>query len=465
MATDPCPLRRFTSQFTVVGGFVLFWLTQRCMAEPLLGVRRSVQSIITVGKNGREFVPNITSAWAGDVIEFHFYPGNYSVVRSAYMFPCVPFENTGTGRQGFWSGFIDNKSPSPAKWRLTLPDSNAVFFYSSAGDDCNRYAMVAGINIMEDQLQMQHDMALDSPSVVQPSSASHPTVDNVPSTPSFSDPQAAKQEVPIGIIVGGVLGGVAVLAIIGAILYLCGSRSRKQRASQPGRGGSRSPTMQATRDDSGGGQGSGGSSSAGKASIAGSGHRQHQYDARIARNSSSTYLPTRGAGGTADGWQLEDGQISILSNSHHHHQQHAAALPSPPIIDGDTIYVPVHRSTINVGRPVAEPLHATEVTTAAKLAGEHGGADAPPAMAGAGADRRQRCRERRVWHRRQEVPEHPIGGADIFSCADDRSLCSTIPATATSRRSRAEVRRRTPGPGAARTSLAACRRDPGERLA
>lgn len=111
MATDPCPLRRFTSQFTVVGGFVLFWLTQRCMAEPLLGVRRSVQSIITVGKNGREFVPNITSAWAGDVIEFHFYPGNYSVVRSAYMFPCVPFENTGTGRQGFWSGFIDNKSP------------------------------------------------------------------------------------------------------------------------------------------------------------------------------------------------------------------------------------------------------------------------------------------------------------------------------------------------------------------
>lgn len=111
MATDPCPSRRFTSQFTVVGGFVLFWLTQRCMAEPLLGVRRSVQSIITVGKNGREFVPNITSAWAGDVIEFHFYPGNYSVVRSAYMFPCVPFENTGTGRQGFWSGFIDNKSP------------------------------------------------------------------------------------------------------------------------------------------------------------------------------------------------------------------------------------------------------------------------------------------------------------------------------------------------------------------
>lgn len=90
---------------------MLFWLTQRCMAEPLLGVRRSVQSIITVGKNGREFVPNITSAWAGDVIEFHFYPGNYSVVRSAYMFPCVPFENTGTGRQGFWSGFIDNKSP------------------------------------------------------------------------------------------------------------------------------------------------------------------------------------------------------------------------------------------------------------------------------------------------------------------------------------------------------------------
>ncbi|TLD07437.1 hypothetical protein PgNI_10523 [Pyricularia grisea] len=390
MATNQCHPRRTIPQLTA-GGFVLFWLAHACMADrlhdgggtlltsPAIGVRRAIQSVITVGKNGREFVPNITTGWRGDVIEFHFYPGNYSVVRSAYMFPCVPFENTGTGRQGFWSGFIDNKSPSPAKWRLTLPDSNAIFFYSSAGDDCNRYAMVGGINVMEDQLQMQRDMALDSPSVVQPIAASHPTIDNVPSTSASSDPQAAQPEMPIAVIVGAVLGGVAFLAIIGAILYLCGSRSRKQTESQPAQGGSRSPMMHATRDGSGTGHGSGGSSSAGKASVAGSGHRQHQHNNRIARTSSSIYLPTRVGDGTVDGargedvqdyekqnngperWQLEDGQIIIFSNSHRHHlnshslplrnpplqqPRNAAAVSAPPIIDGDTIYVPVHRSTI-----------------------------------------------------------------------------------------------------------------------
>ncbi|TLD22381.1 hypothetical protein PspLS_07963 [Pyricularia sp. CBS 133598] len=309
MATDPCPPHRLIPQLTI-GGLALFWFAQTGMADrlqgdggtvltsPLLGARRAIQSIITVGKNGREFVPNITSAWAGDVIEFHFYPGNYSV--------------------------------SPAKWRLTLPDSNAVFFYSSAGDDCNRYAMVGGINVMEDQLQMQHDMALDSPSVVQPSAASHPTINSVPSTSASNDPQTAQPEMPIGVI-------------------------EKSEAKV-------------------------GPAWTGRVEVADyAGHERWQWKRPQKRRLlvSRQEIGYRAGNGTADGvrgedvqdyekqhgtdrWQLEDAQTSIFSNSHHHHHNHSpplgapalqqprhlAAVPAPPIIDGDTIYVPVHRSTI-----------------------------------------------------------------------------------------------------------------------
>ena len=36
---------------------------------------------------------------------FRFYPQNHSVARADYMEPCIPYELTGAGRQGFWSGF------------------------------------------------------------------------------------------------------------------------------------------------------------------------------------------------------------------------------------------------------------------------------------------------------------------------------------------------------------------------
>ena len=37
--------------------------------------------------------------------EFDFYPVNHSVVRSDWGFPCVPYEDLGRGRVGFFSGF------------------------------------------------------------------------------------------------------------------------------------------------------------------------------------------------------------------------------------------------------------------------------------------------------------------------------------------------------------------------
>ena len=37
--------------------------------------------------------------------EFRFYPQNHSVARSDYKSPCIPYEDTGINKQGFWSGF------------------------------------------------------------------------------------------------------------------------------------------------------------------------------------------------------------------------------------------------------------------------------------------------------------------------------------------------------------------------
>jgi hypothetical protein len=51
------------------------------------------------------FTPNQLKADVGDVVEFWFYPQNHSVARSDFKSPCIPYEDTGVGRQGFWSGF------------------------------------------------------------------------------------------------------------------------------------------------------------------------------------------------------------------------------------------------------------------------------------------------------------------------------------------------------------------------
>lgn len=40
----------------------------------------------------------------GDVISFEFYPGGHSVARADFEKPCVPYEQTGADRSGFWSG-------------------------------------------------------------------------------------------------------------------------------------------------------------------------------------------------------------------------------------------------------------------------------------------------------------------------------------------------------------------------
>jgi hypothetical protein len=62
---------------------------------------------VSVAPGGHNFDPDtIEDTNIGDIVEFHFYPKNHSVVRAAYGFPCMPYETANTtGVTGFFSGF------------------------------------------------------------------------------------------------------------------------------------------------------------------------------------------------------------------------------------------------------------------------------------------------------------------------------------------------------------------------
>jgi hypothetical protein len=97
---------------------------------------------------GHQFEPDVIQALPGDVVKFNFMPLNHSVVRAEYKYPCIPYEKTGAGKVGFFSGFqpvtaiLDN----PPSWSLKINDSDPILFYCSAPGSCINYHMVGIIN-------------------------------------------------------------------------------------------------------------------------------------------------------------------------------------------------------------------------------------------------------------------------------------------------------------------------------
>jgi len=59
------------------------------------------------------YQPDTIFAAIGDVVEWNFYPLNHSVVRAAYGYPCIPYEYTGHGLTGFFSGIQDLEDGIP----------------------------------------------------------------------------------------------------------------------------------------------------------------------------------------------------------------------------------------------------------------------------------------------------------------------------------------------------------------
>jgi hypothetical protein len=61
--------------------------------------------LVKAGADGFHFEPQqLEDVIVGDVITFEFYPPDHSVARAEYGSACVPYEYTGKGKTGFWSG-------------------------------------------------------------------------------------------------------------------------------------------------------------------------------------------------------------------------------------------------------------------------------------------------------------------------------------------------------------------------
>ncbi|KAK3358548.1 hypothetical protein B0T24DRAFT_489805, partial [Lasiosphaeria ovina] len=97
------------------------------------------------------FDPELVSAAVGDILEFHFFPINHSVVMGDFNSPCVPVK---TG--GFFSGFLYVASgESPDIFRVTVNNTDPMVYYCSQNlhQHCTN-GMVGVVNTDNATLQM-----------------------------------------------------------------------------------------------------------------------------------------------------------------------------------------------------------------------------------------------------------------------------------------------------------------------
>lgn len=193
-------------------------------------------------------------------VEFNFYPQNHSVIRAEYEHPCIPYEMTGPGKVGFWSGFhavdavlndVTPPSPSlppslsprspqiltpiqPPKWSLLVNDTSPTFFYCSAPDSCTKQAMVGVINPnATTSLAHQRSLALKasyqlSPGEPFPSEAETPSSSTLPDGSSVSpsaqpgNPQKDQSKLSAGAIAGITIACIGVVVLGSALAWFWG---------------------------------------------------------------------------------------------------------------------------------------------------------------------------------------------------------------------------------------------------
>ncbi|KAF2421189.1 hypothetical protein EJ08DRAFT_518941 [Tothia fuscella] len=210
--------------------------------------------VVKVGIN-HQFQPEVIQALPGDTVKFDFMPLNHSVVRAEYKYPCIPYEKTGAGKIGFFSGFrpataiLDN----PPSWSIKINDSDPILFYCSAPGSCINYEMVGIINPNATTvLATQKDLASKSKFVMQPGedfppeaaeidkpntpSSTKSSVTTVTATPAASSSAAAvhtKSGLSGGAIAGIAVGGVFVLGLAAALMFFIGrSKTLKETVNR-----------------------------------------------------------------------------------------------------------------------------------------------------------------------------------------------------------------------------------------
>lgn len=204
-------------------------------------------------------MPNVVLAEVGDFIEYQFYPTNHSVVRSEFGYPCIPYEDTGVDRIGFFSGFmpVDTILPDPPSYTIRVNDTAPIFYYCSAPGSCINYGMVGVINPNgTESVAVQTQLAKNSTFMLEPgqpwpAEENNPFSSTTSSAPSStSAPSSSSTTVAVasatttaaaaaaashgssglsgGAIAGIAIGAAAVALLAAALLFMCGRASRKR---------------------------------------------------------------------------------------------------------------------------------------------------------------------------------------------------------------------------------------------
>ncbi|KUJ11344.1 uncharacterized protein LY89DRAFT_689215 [Mollisia scopiformis] len=197
---------------------------------------------VSVGADGLNFNPHeITGAAVGDIIEYRFYPQNHSVARAAFgPNPCIPYEDTGAGLVGFWSGFqpIAVVLNDPPIFRVRVNDTAPIFYYCSAPNACFE-GMIGVINpnateTFQAQFNYTQNATLEfSPleyfpaevSATRTTTATGATMTpTAPPSTSSTAPASSSSHTSLGAgpIAGIAIGGFAVAVLAAALIYMCG---------------------------------------------------------------------------------------------------------------------------------------------------------------------------------------------------------------------------------------------------
>ncbi|KAI9651029.1 hypothetical protein NHQ30_001066 [Ciborinia camelliae] len=176
---------------------------------------------VSVGADGLNYTPRELTA-----DNFAFIPRTIqSPARS------IPYEDTGAGKVGFWSGFepIAIVSNDPPIFNLIINDTEPIFFYCSAPGACQD-GMIGVINANETQtfnvqLAYAENSTLEfSPNEYFPAETSRTATGASATAASALDSgvTSSHKAFPPGAIAGIVIGAVAVIVLAGALFYMCG---------------------------------------------------------------------------------------------------------------------------------------------------------------------------------------------------------------------------------------------------
>ncbi|KAJ9138435.1 hypothetical protein NKR23_g8469 [Pleurostoma richardsiae] len=187
-----------------------------------LALQASAKTIrINVGESGLAFSPSSVTAAKGDVLEYHFFPINHSVVAGDFSNPCAP-----SSSGGFFSGFMPTKSGENANvFSVTVNDTNPIVFYCAQNTLSHCKSGMSGIvnANSSDQLQTYQNAAKNVQTAISPASVFGGTVGAASASSSSTSSSASSTATSGSGYGGGSSGGsgaggqeASVIAVLGA---------------------------------------------------------------------------------------------------------------------------------------------------------------------------------------------------------------------------------------------------------